>query len=192
MFVLVASAVLGGAHVVAADANAGKTKAEACAGCHGEKGISEIENTPSLAGQPDLFIQWQLIFFRAGARKNEVMGPIAEQLGNDEVRDLGAYFASLKPPQGTAAVAPDDHPDLTEAGKKAAAAGRCASCHGEDFAGSKAVARVAGQHEEYITKALHDYKLGLRSGGGVAAMAEVAYPLSDDEITALAHYLALL
>jgi cytochrome c553 len=72
------------------------------------------------------------------------------------------------------------------------AAGRCASCHGEDFAGSKAVARVAGQHEEYITKALHDYKLGLRSGGGVAAMAEVAYPLSDDEITALAHYLALL
>ena len=69
---------------------------------------------------------------------------------------------------------------------------RCASCHGENFAGSKAVARIAGQHEEYITKALHDYKSGLRSGGGVAAMAEVAYPLSDDEITALAHYLARL
>jgi cytochrome c553 len=187
---LAASAVGGGAGVVAVDAVAGKNKAEACAGCHGEKGISEIENTPSLAGQPDLFIQWQLIFFRAGARKSEVMGPIAEQLSNDDVRDLGAYFASLKPPDGTAAAAPDDHLDLTEAGKKVAAAGRCASCHGEGFAGSKAVARIAGQHEEYITKALHDYKSGLRSGGGVAAMAEVAYPLNDDEITALAHYLA--
>ena len=187
---LAASAVVGGAGVVAADAVAGKNKAEACAGCHGEKGISEIENTPSLAGQPDLFIQWQLIFFRAGARKNEVMGPLAEQLSNDDVRDLGAYFASLKPPEGTAASAPDDHPDLTEAGKKVAAAGRCASCHGDNFAGSKAAARIAGQHEGYITKALHDYKSGVRSGGGVAAMAEVAYPLSDDEITALARYLA--
>jgi len=188
---LAALAVVGGAGVVAADAVAGKNKAEACAGCHGEKGISEIENTPSLAGQPDLFIQWQLIFFRAGARKNEVMGPLAEQLGNEDVRDLGAYFASLKPPESPAA-APDDHPDLTEAGKKVAAAGRCASCHGENFAGSKAAARIAGQHEEYITKALHDYKSGVRSGGGVAAMAEVAYPLSDDEIAALAHYLARL
>ena len=67
---------------------------------------------------------------------------------------------------------------------------RCASCHGDNFAGSKAAARIAGQHQEYITTALHDYKSGVRSGGGVAAMAEVAYPLSDDEITALAHYLA--
>jgi cytochrome c553 len=41
-------------------------------------------------------------------------------------------------------------------------------------------------------KALHDYKSGARSGGGQAAMADVAYPLSGEEITALAHYLAHL
>ena len=79
---------------------------------------------------------------------------------------------------------------MSEAGKKAAAAGRCASCHGDDFAGSKATARIAGQREQYLAKALHDYKSGARSGGGVAAMAEVAYPLSEQEISALAHYLA--
>jgi cytochrome c553 len=39
---------------------------------------------------------------------------------------------------------------------------------------------------------LHDYKSGVRSGGSMAAMAEVAYPLSEEEITALAHYLANL
>ena len=122
LFALAASTVVSGAGVVAADGGAGESKAEACAACHGEKGVSEIDNTPSLAGQPDLFIQWQLIFFRTGARKNEVMGPIAEQLGNDDIRDLGAYFASLKPPDGTSAPALDDHPELTEVGKKAAAA----------------------------------------------------------------------
>ena len=84
----------------AADVAAGKEKAEMCAGCHGEDGISQIENMPSLAGQPDQFIQWQLVFFRAGSRKNEQMQPIVEQLNNEDIRNLGAYFASLTPPKG--------------------------------------------------------------------------------------------
>jgi cytochrome c553 len=54
------------------------------------------------------------------------------------------------------------------------------------------VARLAGQREDYLLKALRDYKTGQRSGGGQAAMAEVAFPLSEEEITALAHYLAHL
>src|ERR1700687_6248671 len=83
----------------AADVAAGKEKAEMCAGCHGENGISQTENIPSLAGQPDQFLQWQLVFFRGGARKNEQMQPIAEAIGNKDVRALGAYFASLTPPK---------------------------------------------------------------------------------------------
>jgi cytochrome c553 len=67
---------------------------------------------------------------------------------------------------------------------------RCASCHTDTYAGTKAVARLAGQREEYLVKALHEYKAGLRSGGAGSAMTDVAYPLSDEEITALAHYLA--
>ncbi len=187
-----ACAIAAGVGSAAADADNGKAKAEACATCHGNNGISTMENVPSLASQPDLFLQWQLIFFRSGARKNETMAPIAEQLSNEDVRDLGAYFASLKTPDSSTAKAPDDHPELTEAGKQAAAAGRCAACHGDNYSGNKAAARIAGQREEYIVKALHDYKAGARTGGGVAAMADVAYPLSDDAITALAHYLSRL
>jgi cytochrome c553 len=175
----------------AADADIGEAKAEACAACHGDNGISKTESIPSLAAQPDSFLQWQLVFFRSGARKSEIMEPIAAQLSNEDVRDLGAYFASLKLSDSPAKM-PDNHPDLTEAGKQAAANGHCASCHGENYAGSKAAARIAGQREEYIVKALHDYKSGVRTGGGVAAMAEVAYPLSDRDITALAHYLSHL
>ena len=54
----------------AADIAAGKEKAELCVGCHGEGGISQMENVPSLAAQLDQFTQWQLVFFRAGTRKN--------------------------------------------------------------------------------------------------------------------------
>jgi cytochrome c553 len=173
----------------AADIAAGKEKAELCVGCHGEGGISQTENIPSLAGQPDQFIQWQLVFFRAGSRKNEQMQPIVEQINNDDIRNLGAYFASLTPPKASA---PDDNPDLSKKGAQAAVGRRCASCHTDTFAGTQAVARIAGQREEYLQKALHDYKSGLRSGGGMAAMADVAYPLSEEEIEALAHYLAHL
>jgi cytochrome c553 len=173
----------------AADVAAGKAKAELCSGCHGEDGISQTDNIPSLAGQPDQFIQWQLVFFRSGARKSEQMQPIVEQINNDDIRNLGAYFASLAPPKATK---PDDDPDLSQKGAQAAVGRRCASCHTDTFAGTKAVARLAGQREEYLLKAMHDYKAGVRSGGGMAAMADVAYPLSEEEITALAHYLAHL
>jgi cytochrome c553 len=177
-----------GSSARAADTAAGKEKAEICAGCHGDNGISQMENVPSLAGQLDQFIQWQLVYFRAGSRKNEQMQPIVEQINNEDIRNLGAYFASLTPPKG----AKDDNPDLSEKGKQAAAGRRCASCHTDSFAGIKAVARIAGQREDYLVKALRDYKSGVRSGGGQAAMADVAYPLSEEEITALAHYLAHL
>src|SRR3978361_1688791 len=173
----------------AADIDAGKEKAELCVGCHGEGGISQMENIPSLAAQPDQFIQWQLVFFRAGTRKNEQMQPIVEQLNNDDIRNLGAYFASLQPPKNPN---PDDDPDLSKKGAQSAAGRRCASCHTDSYAGTKAVARVAGQREGYLVKALHDYKSGGRAGGAMAAMADVAYPLHEEEIEALAHYLAHL
>jgi cytochrome c553 len=164
-------------------------KAAQCTPCHGDAGVSQTENTPSLAGQPDQFLQWQLVFFRSGSRKNEIMQPMSEQLSNEDVRNLGAYFASLQPPKASA---PDDNPVLSNKGAEAAAGRRCASCHGDTFAGTKAVARLAGQREEYLLKALHDYKSNVRVGGGVVAMADVAYSLSEEEITALAHYLAHL
>ncbi|XUM23554.1 c-type cytochrome [Bradyrhizobium oligotrophicum S58] len=172
----------------AADLEAGKAKAELCAGCHGENGISQTENIPSLAGQQDQFIQWQLVFFRAGTRKNEAMKPIVDQLSNEDIRNLGAYFASLQP----AKAPPDNDPDMSAKGAQAAAGRRCASCHLDSYAGTKGVARLAGQREEYLVKALHDYKSGQRVGGSQAAMTDVAYPLSAEEITALAHYLAHL
>src|ERR1700694_4543844 len=108
-----ALSALTGAPADAADLAAGKEKAELCIGCHGEGGISQTENIPSLAGQPDQFVQWQLVFFRAGTRKNEQMQPIVEQINNEDIRNLGAYFASLAPPKASK---PDDNHDLSRKG----------------------------------------------------------------------------
>jgi len=187
-FGILSAALLLAPAATAADNAAIKEKAAVCSGCHGENGISQTENIPSLAGQPDQFLQWQLVFFRAGSRKNDQMQPIVEGITNEDIRNFGAYFASLTPPK-----APDDNdPDLSKKGAQVAVGRRCASCHTDSYAGTKAVARLAGQREEYLVKSLRDYKAGQRVGGGVAAMADVAYHMSEEEITAVSHYLAHL
>ncbi len=178
---------MGGA-APAADVAAGKVLAAGCAGCHGEDGVSQTALTPSLAGEPDLFTQWQLVFFRGGSRKSEVMGLVAEALSNDDVRNLGAYYAALPPPKPAPAAASDT---LAQTGAKIAVAHRCSACHGEDFAGGGPAARLAGQREDVLLKALHDYKSGARVAPGVASMADVVYDLSDADMQALAHFMSL-
>ena len=163
-----------------------KAKFETCAACHNANGISTTENIPSLAGQTDRYVQWQLVYFRSGTRKSEIMNPIAESLSNDDVRDLGAYIAKLP----AAEPAPPAHSDLVEKGRALAGQNRCAACHGEKLEGNGAAARLSGQREDYLLKALQDFKAGKRVGGGMAAMADVVYPLSSDDLPALAAYIA--
>jgi cytochrome c553 len=181
----VAALIAFGGRAGAADVAAGKAVAEACAPCHGADGVSQTPLTPSLAGQPDEFVQWQLVYYRSGARKNEVMQPISEALNNEEIRNLGAYYASLPPPKP--AVPPDA---LAQRGEELAAQHRCRSCHSEDYNGFRAAARLSGQREDVLLKALRDYKSGQRVGSGVASMADVMFELNDADIQALSHYLA--
>jgi cytochrome c553 len=179
--------LLGLQAVLAADAAAGKELAQGCAGCHGEDGVSKTELTPSLAGEPDDFIQWQLVYFRQGARKNELMESVAKSLSNEDIRNLGAYYASLPPPRPPTASAPDA---LAQTGAQLAAQHRCTSCHGDDYAGVGPAARLAGQREDVLLKALRDFKSGARVGSGVASMADVTFDLSDSDMQALAHFMA--
>ena len=171
--------------VSAADVSAGRALAESCAACHGADGISQMELTPSLAGQPDEFVQWQLVYFRSGLRKSDVMSPIAEALSNQDIRDLGAYYASLPPPQPTMAA-----DAFAQSGEQIALQHRCRSCHSDDYNGFRAAGRLSGQREDVMVKALHDFKSGKRVGSGVASMADVTYELSDADMNALSHYMA--
>jgi cytochrome c553 len=174
----------------AADIKAGEEKSAACQGCHGENGVSEIPSVPSLAGQTDNFTQWQLVFFRSGRRKSEIMGPLAADLSDEDVRNLGAYYASLSP--ATTSIASDAAQSLADEGGSIAAQHHCAACHQDNFVGKAAAARLIHQNEGYLAKALTDYRGGDRPSVGVAAMTEASSGLSDHDIAALAHYLATL
>ena len=179
---------LAAARCAAVDLAAGAAKAEACAACHGRNGVSQMTGTPSLAGQPEGFLQWQLVYFRTGTRKDPVMQPMAAALSDDDIRNLAAHFAAQKPaPRGGNAGA---NAAMYSVGQRIAQANRCASCHKDDYAGEKAAARIGGQREDYLLKALRDFKSGARTGGGVAAMPDAVYRLGDDELRALAHFLA--
>ena len=172
----------------AGDATAGQAKSEACLGCHGANGVSEAEGIPSLAGQADKFLQWQLVFFRSGRRDNPIMTPMSQELSDEDVRDIGAYFATLAPPPPV----PDPDPALHAAGAAVAEQHHCAACHTDGFTGKQAAASLAHQREDYLVHALADYRSGARPSTGVAAMNEAAAGLSDPDIAALAHYLATL
>ncbi len=81
---------------LAADPAAGKARASAvCAACHGANGVSVGEGIPNLAAQREAYLVAQLKALKAGSRKSEVMNAIASQLGDAQIAELAAYFASL-------------------------------------------------------------------------------------------------
>lgn len=80
----------------AGDVAAGKAKAALCAACHGTNGISTADMYPNLAGQKEAYLVAQLKAFKSGARANPIMQPMAQQLSDDDINNVAAYFSSLK------------------------------------------------------------------------------------------------
>lgn len=79
----------------AADLAAGKQKAQACAVCHGQNGLSVVPDAPHLAGQPALYLAAQLRAYRSGKRAHEVMSVMAKPLSDADIDNLAEWFASI-------------------------------------------------------------------------------------------------
>jgi cytochrome c553 len=156
-----------------------------CAGCHGENGVPNMERTPSLAGHPVLYTQIQLFLFREGQRVNEAMNAVTAGMSDDRLTELAEHYAKLPPVPPSAA--PD--PALDARGRETAESHYCGACHLPDYAGRDQMPRLAGQREDYLLKALRDYKTGARAGDG-AQMAEVVYGLGEEDLKAVAHHIA--
>ena len=83
------------AFAASGNVEAGKGKAEACKACHGEAGGKPIApEYPILAGQHEDYIVTALTQYKAGKRKNPIMGAQAQALKPEDIRDLAAYFSS--------------------------------------------------------------------------------------------------
>ncbi len=161
-------------------------KGASCDACHGQGGRSSMTEVPTLAGQPAYYLKLQLTLLRDKQRASARMSPIAEALSDSDVEQLSAYFAALppgEPPRG------QDN-DAGE-GERLTQANHCASCHLATYAGQNQMPRLAGQREDYLLKAMKDYRDGSRPGFD-GTMTEVLHGLPDRDLAALAHYLSQL
>lgn len=165
----------------AGDPVRGKEKAAVCAGCHGADGNSTNPAWPSLAGQLPAYFSIQLRAFRQGTRDNPMMNGLAKGLSDDDIEDLAAYFAAL-PAKSPGA-------DATQASIGKTLYASCVGCHGMRGEGLGTQPRLAGQQPAYIVKQLKSFKSGERDS---AVMKAKANTLSDDDMLAIAAYLANL
>jgi cytochrome c553 len=185
--IVLALAATVGAPAFAADIEAGRRKAEPCAGCHGADGNATVPGTPSLAGQPVYFTHWQLIKFRDGRRKDPQMSPFAKDLTDTDMADLSAFYAAQQP---VARPATTDPARVAE-GKRLAVVHHCASCHRPDLSGQQQVPRLAGQDSEYLLRLLRAFKAKTASDLD-GTMTVATQPLRDDDIQNIVQYVTSL
>src|ERR1700760_236946 len=108
-----------------------------CLACHGEKGQSETENTPSLGAQQAPYALIQLFMFREKLRTFDPMNEMVKSFTDDDLQKFSDFIAKLPKPQP-----PADAGDSARMQKGLALAqqNRCNSCHNVDFSGKEHVA----------------------------------------------------
>jgi len=191
--ILLAACTLGGAAAAAEtrappDAAAiarGQEKFQPCIACHGATGNSEIAGTPSLAGQPPLFITTQLFLMREGLRPVPAMEPFARPLSDADMQDIAAFLAAQRP-------APQPAPRnaaLFAQGQRLARRHNCGACHLPGYHGQLQIPRLAGQREDYLLHAMVEYQADARPAADTS-MSAALFGLSRQDLAALAHYLS--
>jgi cytochrome c553 len=162
------------------DAKHGKAISYTCLGCHGVEGYKNAYpnySVPKLEGQHPEYLAAALQEYRNGDRAHLTMHSQASELSDQDIADIAAYFAG-KPlvSQGKPAGAPPQ------------AATLCVSCHGQDgVAIAPAYPSLAGQHEDYIARAIDEYRKGGRKN---PIMKGFAATLKDEDIEAISKYFA--
>jgi cytochrome c553 len=179
--------------IAGGDPVAGKATSILCIGCHGVDGNSDNSIYPKLAGQGEGYLTKQLADFKTGARKDEHMSSMVEAVDVSDIPHIAAFFAGQR-----RTASPAEMP-ATELGRQIYHAGirdkgitACASCHGPNGSGQATanIPALAGQHAEYVAKALKHFRSGARSNDPQKMMGNVAAELSDQEIEAVSSYSA--
>ena len=201
------------AEVAAADpgnAEAGSAKAAVCGACHGADGNSIDPQYPKLAGQHEAYLANQLALFKAQIRQNPLMFGMTMTLSPEDMRDLGAWFATQTANAGLADETPINDPysphrdrrlvdlgqDIFRAGVAERGVPACMSCHGPDGRGNPAAGfpALAGQHSSYTAQALNRYRAvapgdPILEVANAATMVAIASRLRADEASAVASYI---
>ncbi|MEE8059881.1 MAG: c-type cytochrome [Pseudomonadales bacterium] len=194
------------------DAIAGKTKAAACAVCHGEGGHSIAPSFPKLAGQNERYLIKQMKDIQCGAlseadqkaqkcsgRSVAMMAGQLEAMSDTDIANIAAYYASQPASGGQAkAELAAKGEEIYRAGIRAKGVAACTACHSPTGSGNAPAGfpALSGQHADYIAAQLEAFRAaadgleGRDNDGDTQVMRDVAYRLSDSEIAAVASYIA--
>lgn len=184
--------ITGLAHA-AGNAEAGQGKVVVCGACHGADGNSAAPNFPKLAGQGERYLLKQLKDIKSGARPIVEMTGLLDNLSDQDLEDMSAYFASQQMSVGAA------DPKLVERGGELFRGGKlaegmpaCTGCHSPNGAGIDAAGypQLGGQHATYIAKQLTDFREGNRTNDGDSMiMRSIAAKLSNKDIEAVSSFI---
>ncbi len=163
------------------DAEAGKGKIATCLDCHGANGISAGLPGPTLAGQNQTYLIATLTEYKTGKRNDPMMAPIAAAMSDADIKDIAAYFSSLK--CKSAANTAEQTAAAHEAG-----ASVCVNCHGANGSSAdRGWPNLVGQSKDYIVGTLKAYAGGQRPN---TAMNALAKGMNDADVEKLAAYYA--
>jgi len=176
------------------DAAAGAEKIIVCLACHGQDGnMSQIANVPKIGGQNAEYLLKQMNDIKSGVRVAPLMTGMLNNLNDQDMADVAAYYASQAAPQGAA------EPEKVALGESLYRAGNadigvaaCSACHSPNGQGlaSAGYPALSGQDPAYTELQLRAFRDGVRNNDDAEVMRSIAARLNDAEIAALASYLA--
>lgn len=168
------------------DVGRGGTLALNCTMCHGARGVSSSD-VPNLAGQYAEVTYKQLADYANGQRRHTLMEGLAKRLGEQDIRDLAAFYAQL--PRPSPAPAGAATPPLVDVGDPMRNIAPCASCHGgiDKKPGSP---WLEGMPQAYLAAQLRQFAAGERRNDPHGVMRNMARQMTPGEIDAVAAYYA--
>jgi cytochrome c553 len=169
----------------------------ACLTCHGPASEAaslppDAAPIPRVGGQHAEYLVKQLRDFKAGKRRSDLMVPMLAKIGNRQLRELAAHFASQVPALSAAenSQLAERGRALYEQGNTAAGVPACVGCHLPNGVGAPRYPRLAGQRQAYVVQQLTNFKKSARTNDRAHVMRSIAANLSDEEMRAVAEYVA--
>jgi cytochrome c553 len=170
----------------AADVEAGKIAFETCRGCHSAAGYSNVYPTyyvPKLGGQVPAYTVSALKAYKESNRAHRTMMANSYGLSEQTRENIAAFLATDTKGSSKSR---GNHGDIAKGEKLAAA---CLTCHNDDKSDSSTNPRLAGQHANYLEKALQDYQSGKRKNPLMKSMVD---GWSEDDVRDVSEYFSSL
>lgn len=185
LVVAIASVALLAASSGIARAQTLEEKAQMCGGCHGEDGVPQEKTTPIIWGQHQGYLYLNLRDYKRGDRKDDQMTPVVDLLEREDMMALAEYFSKKKWPALRQPAAPRD---VAVRAQRANGSVGCTGCHQDSYLGEGTQPRLAGQAREYLLQSMLDFRT--RKRGNNPGMSDLMLATSEDDLKALAEYLA--